>query len=146
MLLRRPPSQDAADNAPRFVEKVDFESQTLVLPPPLQAGILHAPSYLRAKLRSADAEKSARRRASEAATRWIKLIPEPENGKQVRVALVLPYGHISGGVGYGRQASRTATDADIRALRSIPWIDFLLVRSVESFSSQVCCKPGCGGS
>ncbi|GAA6003840.1 hypothetical protein JCM5350_005682, partial [Sporobolomyces pararoseus] len=60
------------------------------------------------------------------------------------VLFVLPYGHISGGKGYGKQASRGVVDAELQALRSMKWIRLILLRSVEGNTSKVCSKPGCG--
>jgi len=82
----------------------------------------------------------------EARRRWNDLIPEPADGSKVAVAFVRAFNSISGGKGYGRNAAQGVEDAEIRTLRSMPWVDLVVVRSTEAFSSKVCAKPGCGAS
>ncbi|GAA5899675.1 uncharacterized protein JCM6883_005949 [Sporobolomyces salmoneus] len=128
------------------LERIAFESSTFILPPPLQPGWIHTPDWIRTIIVNNHRTSETKRLTSEARKRWEKLVPNPGDGTVIPVAYVLPYGNISGGRGYGRQASQGVVDADLRALKAMKWIRLILVRSTEWYTSKVCSKPGCGAS
>ncbi|GAA6001367.1 hypothetical protein JCM5350_005098, partial [Sporobolomyces pararoseus] len=123
VLLRRKREQDPTNPAKLLpIKRYPFESLSLFPAPPLQPGLIHTPGYLHSLENYKTKEREQDRLKSEARKRWNSLIPKPEGGRKVDVLFVLPYGHISGGKGYGKQASRGVVDAELQALRSMKWI------------------------
>lgn len=127
-------------------DRVSFDSQLLILPPALQPAVLHGPGYLLPKMNVLAKNIRRSRLDRDARRRWNKELPKPADGSKINVAFVRALGTMSGGKGYGRNAAKGAEDAEIRALRSMPWIDLVVVRTTENYTSKICSKPGCGAS
>lgn len=80
------------------------------------------------------------------ARQWKDALPPPADGSKLELTLITSYDGITGGAGYGARNEKEQEDSMIRVLRGFSWVNLLLLRSSEAYSSQVCSKPCCGGA
>ncbi|GAA5847545.1 hypothetical protein JCM5353_007301 [Sporobolomyces roseus] len=137
------PSQQlpAASSSP--VAREWFSSQMVSIPPPLQGALLHSPDFLHKRATYEEQGRRSAERQSNAAKEWREALPRPLDGSLIRVGIVTAKGNITGGAGYGCQNSGVIQEWMIKGIKSLPWVECLVVECSEGYTSQVCSRPGC---
>ncbi|GAA5976368.1 hypothetical protein JCM5350_001436 [Sporobolomyces pararoseus] len=145
LLLRRPSSTPGIISSTVLTQdptsQTWFPSQTLLVPASLQGALLHSPDPISTSLNTVEQDRLQAQIDSEAAKKWNRILPRPNDGSKIQVAIIRSttnFSDISEVKGHGRDDSRRYEDADVRAIRALPWTEVIEVECSEADSSHVC--------
>ncbi|GAA5957897.1 hypothetical protein JCM3765_006195 [Sporobolomyces pararoseus] len=118
-----------------------FSSQTSWIPSSLQGALLHSPDYISTSLNTVHQDQLQASIDSEAAKKWNRILPRPSDGSRIQVAVIrstTKFSEIGKVKGHGRDDSRRYEDADVHAIRALPWTEVMEVECTEAHSSHIC--------
>ncbi|GAA5994430.1 hypothetical protein JCM5350_004865 [Sporobolomyces pararoseus] len=122
-----------------------FPSESSEIPSSLQGALLHSPDYISSTQSFLERQRRQSQIESDAARLCADILPRPQDGSKIPVAIVrstAQIGGISKVKGKGRNDSGVREDALVHAVRALEYTEDIEVECTEANSSQVCACCG----